>query len=116
VSEEEARRFVWGPWEFNTGTTAQATGNRTTRPRPYSRADGQNWDRLSLARTRPGHWMSISQEHWQKQIQGPVRLQTRPRAVDLAARSRAPHLKVSQVRAPRGRMIPGTLARRTRDS
>jgi hypothetical protein len=75
VSEEEARQFVWGPWEFNTGASAQVAGNRTTRPRPYSRADGRNWDRLSLARTRPGHWMSMSQEQWQKQIQGPVRLQ-----------------------------------------
>lgn len=75
VSEEEARRFVWAPWEFNTGASAQVAGNRTTRPRPYSRADGQNWDRLSLTRTRPGHWMATTQEQWQKQIAGPVRLQ-----------------------------------------
>ena len=50
VSEEDARRFDWGPWEFNAGASAQVTGNRTTRPRPYSRAGGQNWDRLSLTR------------------------------------------------------------------
>jgi hypothetical protein len=75
VNEEDAGRFVWGPWEFNTGASAQVTDNRTTRPRPYSRADGQNWDRLSLMRTRPGHWMSMSQEQWQKQSEGPVRLQ-----------------------------------------
>jgi hypothetical protein len=75
VSEEEARRFVWGPWEFNTGASAQVTGNRTTVPRPYSWADGRNWDRLSLARTHPGHWMSMDQERWQKQVDGPVRLQ-----------------------------------------
>lgn len=75
VSEDDARRFVWGPWEFNTGASAQVTGNRTTVPRPYSRADGRNWDRLSLARTRPGHWMSMDQERWQKQVDGPVRLQ-----------------------------------------
>lgn len=75
VGEAEAREFVWGPLEFNTGASAQVTGNRTTRPRPYSRADGQNWDRLSLVRTRPGRWMSMSQEQWQKQIQGPLRLQ-----------------------------------------
>jgi len=75
VNEEGARRFVWGPWEFNTGASAQVTDNRTTRPRPYSRADGQNWDRLSLIRTRPGHWMSMSQEQWQKRSEGPVRLQ-----------------------------------------
>ena len=27
LSEEDARRFVWGPWEFNTGASAQVTGN-----------------------------------------------------------------------------------------
>ncbi|HUY51797.1 MAG TPA: hypothetical protein VMV92_39880 [Streptosporangiaceae bacterium] len=75
VSEEDARRFVWGPWEFNTGASAQVTGNRTTRPRPYSRSDGKNWDRLSLVRTRPGHWMDMSPERWQKQCECPVRLQ-----------------------------------------
>lgn len=75
VSEEEARRFVWGPWEFNTGASAQVADNRTTRPRPYSRADGRNWDRLSLTPTRPGHWMGMPQELWQKQRIGPVRLQ-----------------------------------------
>jgi hypothetical protein len=75
VSEDDARRFVWGPWEFNTGASAQVTGNRTTRPRPYSRTDGQNWDRLSLTRTRPGHWMSMSPEQWRQQRVGPVRLQ-----------------------------------------
>jgi hypothetical protein len=75
VSEEDALRFVWGPWEFNTGASAQVTGNRTTRPRPYSRTDGQNWDRLSLTRTRPGHWMSMSPEQWRQQREGPLRLQ-----------------------------------------
>lgn len=76
VSPEEARRFVWGPWEFNTGASAQVTDNRTTRPRPYSRPDGKNWDRLSLARTRPGHWMgATTPEQWQRQQDGPVRLQ-----------------------------------------
>ncbi|MGH3183360.1 MAG: hypothetical protein ACRDOE_15865, partial [Streptosporangiaceae bacterium] len=58
--------------EFNTGASAQVTGNRTTRPRPYSRADGQNWDRLSLMRTRPGHWMSMSQELLNYNIEGAV--------------------------------------------
>ncbi|HEX9355105.1 MAG TPA: hypothetical protein VF933_14985 [Streptosporangiaceae bacterium] len=55
LGEKDALRFVWGPWEFNTGASAQVTNNRTTRPRPYSRTDGQNWERLSLVRTRPGH-------------------------------------------------------------
>jgi hypothetical protein len=76
VSPEEARRFVWGPWEFNTGASAQVTDNRTTRPRSYSRPDGTNWDRLGLTRTRPGHWMgSMTPEQWQRQQAGPVRLQ-----------------------------------------
>ena len=75
VDEDEARQFVWGPWEFNTGASAQVTDNRTTRPRPYSCTDGRNWDRLSLTRTRPGRWMSLSPEQWQKQTEGPVRLQ-----------------------------------------
>lgn len=75
VTEEDARQFVWGPWQFNTGASAQVTDNRTTRPRPYSRADGRNWDRLSLERTRPGRWMSMSPEQWKKQREGPIRLQ-----------------------------------------
>jgi hypothetical protein len=75
LGEQEAFRFVWGPWEFNTGASAQVSDNRTTRPRSYSLADGQNWDRLSLVRTRPGHWMTMSPEQWQKQREGPVRLQ-----------------------------------------
>jgi len=76
VSPEDARRFVWGPWEFNTGASAQVTDNRTTRPRPYSRPDGKNWDRLGLTRTRPGQWMgSMTPEQWRRQQAGPVRLQ-----------------------------------------
>jgi hypothetical protein len=75
VSEEDARGFVWGPWEFNTGASAQVTDNRTTRPRPYSRSDGKNWDRLSLERTGPGHWMEMSHEQWQMRCEGPIRLQ-----------------------------------------
>ena len=82
VSEEDALRFVWGPWEFNTGASAQVTGNRTTRPRPYSRADGQNWGRLSLVRTRPGHWMSMSPEQWQQQREDTIRLQITGRRAD----------------------------------
>ena len=75
VTEEEARGFVWGPWEFNTGASKQVTGNRTTRPRPYSRADGKNWDRLSIVRTRPGRWMHQDPQQWQQQREGPIRLQ-----------------------------------------
>jgi hypothetical protein len=76
VSPEEARRFVWGPWEFNTGASAQVTDNRTTRARRYSRPGGKNWDRLSLTRTQPGHWMgATTPEQWRRQQDGPVRLQ-----------------------------------------
>jgi hypothetical protein len=32
LGEKDALRFVWGPWEFNTGASAQVTDNRTTRP------------------------------------------------------------------------------------
>jgi hypothetical protein len=75
VNEEQARAFVWGPWEFNTGASAQVTDNRTTRPRVYSRPDGKNWDRLALTRTRPGHWMgSMTPEQWRREHVGPVRL------------------------------------------
>lgn len=75
MTKEDALRFVWGPWEFNEGASAQVSDNRTTRPRPYSRPDGKNWDRLGLVRTRPGLWMHMSPEQWQRQIEGPVRLQ-----------------------------------------
>jgi hypothetical protein len=75
LSQEDAHNFVWGPWEFNTGASAQVSDNRTTRPRPYSRADGRNWDRLSLTRTRPGHWMSMAPDRWQQEREGPIRLQ-----------------------------------------
>jgi hypothetical protein len=34
VTSEEAELFVWGPWAFNTGASAQVSDNRTTRPRP----------------------------------------------------------------------------------
>ncbi|HUY46487.1 MAG TPA: hypothetical protein VMV92_12255 [Streptosporangiaceae bacterium] len=93
VSAEEARLFVWGPWEFNTGASAQVTDNRTTRPRPYSRPDGRNWDRLSLTRTRPGHWMgAMTPEQWQRDQDGPVRVQITCRRGDgsgcCSARSR----------------------------
>jgi hypothetical protein len=82
ITAEQARRFVWGPWEFNTGASAQVADNRTSRPRPYSRAAGANWDRLSLRRTRPGHWMETDAERWRKQQPGPIRLQITSRRGD----------------------------------
>jgi hypothetical protein len=76
VTSEEAALFVWGAWEFNTGASAQVSDNRTTRPRPYSRVNGKNWDHLSLRRTRPGRWMTgTSPSAWEQQHEGkPVRL------------------------------------------
>jgi hypothetical protein len=76
VSQEEAAAFVWGPFQFNTGASAQVVSNRTTRPRPYSLVTGKNWDVLGLTLTRPGRWMTAtSQEDWRKQQAGkPVRL------------------------------------------
>lgn len=74
VSEADAALFVWGPWEFNTGASADVSDNRTTRPRGYSRVDGKNWDRLSLTRTRPGSWMATTPEAWRREQPGPVRL------------------------------------------
>jgi len=73
---EEAEAFVWGPWEFNTGASAQVISNRTTKPRPYSHVTGKNWDRLSMTRTRPGSWMTgTSQEDWRRQTgDQPIRL------------------------------------------
>jgi hypothetical protein len=75
ISQEDAEAFVWGPWEFNTGASAQVDSSRTTKPRPYDRVSGGNWDLLSLHATRPGTWMSMSQEDWLRQyLNQPVRL------------------------------------------
>ncbi len=75
MTAEEAQAFVWGPWEFNTGASAQVVSNRQSRERPYSRVSGKNWDLLSLTRTRPGRWMSESPEEWRKRWRDkPVRL------------------------------------------
>lgn len=75
VTQEQAAAFVWGPWEFNTGASDQVVSNRRSKPRPYSRMSGQNWDLLSLQRTRPGPWMtSTSEGEWRKEHGGPVRL------------------------------------------
>ncbi|MFA1544592.1 hypothetical protein [Actinomadura monticuli] len=74
VTAEEAARFVWGPWEFNAGASAQVSDNRTTKPRPYSRVTGKNWDIFSLHRTQPGHWMAMDSAQWQEQEKGPLRL------------------------------------------
>jgi hypothetical protein len=76
MTQEQAEAFVWGPWEFNTGASAQVVSNRTTKARSYSIVTGKNWDLLALNRTRPGHWMSgTSPEKWRKQYADePLRL------------------------------------------
>lgn len=75
VTQEEAEAFVWGPLEFNTGASEQVVSNRESRPRPYSRVSGKNWDVLSMTVTRPGRWMSTYQAEWlQRWVGEPVRL------------------------------------------
>ncbi len=76
LTQEQAEAFVWGPWEFNTAAAVQVVSNRESRPRPYSRVSGKNWDLLPLTRTRPGHWMSTySQQQWQEEYEDqPIRL------------------------------------------
>jgi len=76
VAQEEAQSFVWGPWEFNTGASAQVVSNRETVPQPYSRVSGKNWDLLGLTATRPGRWMTgTTRDQWRKQYRNhPVRL------------------------------------------
>lgn len=75
VTREEAAEFVWGPWQFDTGATDQVINKRRTKPRPYSRPDGRNWDRLALQRTMAGRWMSPqTTQQWRDQHRGPIRL------------------------------------------
>lgn len=46
------------------------------RPDPGGCYRSAHWDRLSLTRTRPGHWMgAMTPEQWQRQQDGPARLQ-----------------------------------------
>jgi hypothetical protein len=76
ITQEQAEAFVWGPWEFDTGASAQVVSNRQTRPRPYSLLSGKNWDVPALAATRPGPWMTgTTPDKWRKdRRQHPVRL------------------------------------------
>jgi hypothetical protein len=75
VSQEQAEAFVWGPWEFNTGASEQVVSKRLSKQRSYSRMSGENWDRLSLERTKRGPWMTTTtEEGWRKERVGPVRL------------------------------------------
>jgi hypothetical protein len=76
ITQEEAQAFVWGPWEFSTGASKQVVSNRESRPWPYSRVSGKNWDVLAMTATRPGRWMSTAtQDEWRKRCaRQPVRL------------------------------------------
>jgi hypothetical protein len=76
VTQEQAEAFVWGPWEFDTGASAQVVSNRQTRPRSYSLPSGKNWNVLTLAATRAGPWMTgTAPDKWRKdRRQQPIRL------------------------------------------
>jgi hypothetical protein len=74
-SAEDIAKHVWGPWEFNTGASAQVVDNRTTAPRSYSRETGNDWDRLGLIPTAPPFWAAMTQQQWLRKQDGePVRL------------------------------------------
>jgi hypothetical protein len=73
VTEAEAALFVWGPWQFNTGATEQVASNRQSKPRPLT-LGGRNADNLSMVRTKPGHWMTDTDEAWRRAHLGPLRL------------------------------------------
>jgi hypothetical protein len=75
VTELEAQRFVWGPWQFNTGASEQVADTRTTRPRRYTQADGKDSEVFDLVKTKPGWWMSgLSPADWERARHGPVKL------------------------------------------
>lgn len=76
VTQDEAAAFVCGPWEFNTAASTQVVSNRESRSRAYDRVTGHNWDPLPLTRTRPGRWMTTTdQAAWNKKWTGkPLRL------------------------------------------
>jgi hypothetical protein len=75
-SAEEIAKHVWGPWEFNTGASAQVADNQTTHGRSYSRSTGQDWDRLSLVPSAPPYWASgMTTQQWLLRHDGqPIRL------------------------------------------
>jgi hypothetical protein len=74
-SAEDIAKHVWGPWEFNTGASAQVSDNRTTVPRSYFRETGKDWDRLGLIPTSAPYWTALTQQQWLRQRDGePVRL------------------------------------------
>lgn len=76
VSATDFERFVWSPWVLDEGASAQVLDPRTTKPRPYSREGGQEWNRLQLRQSRPGHWMTgMSEESWSAVVGSAMRVQ-----------------------------------------
>jgi hypothetical protein len=74
-SADDIAKHIWGPWEFNTGASAQVADNRTAISRPYSRTSGKDWDHLSLIPTTPPYWASMTQQQWLRRTDGqPLRL------------------------------------------
>jgi hypothetical protein len=74
-SADDIAKHIWGPWEFNTGASAQVADNRTTVPRSYTRTNGKDWDRLSLIPTAPPYWAAMTQQQWLRRTDGqPLRL------------------------------------------
>ena len=80
-SAEDIAKHVWGPWEFNTGASAQVADNQTTLARP-SRSTGQDWDRLSLIPSAPPYWASgMTTQQWlRRHDEQPIRLDDRAAA------------------------------------
>lgn len=84
VSEEDARLFVWGPWQFSTGASAQVADRRTTQPLTVDRANGKNMVPVPLERTRPGRWMTgASPEKWLQDRRDTLRLHVSCRSGEL---------------------------------
>jgi len=75
-SAEDIAKHVWGPWEFDTGASAQVADNQTTLPRAYSRETGKDWDYLALIPSAPPYWATgMTQQQWLRRHDGqPVRL------------------------------------------
>jgi hypothetical protein len=68
VSHADAEAVMWAGWEFNTffgPVSGHAANNRQSRPRPYSRATGKDWEQLLLRETRPPPWSEMGPEKWQ---------------------------------------------------
>jgi len=78
ITEDEARRWIWAGWQFNTFYSvpgALALNPRQSHPRPYSRKDGQDWEQLYLYETTPPPWHKLDLKQWQERWRDrPLRL------------------------------------------